>query len=59
MAWEGVAGEINAGKEREVVKDGRLGFEIIISSGYAQIDHQESGHLLGSNEGSIGEIMGD
>jgi hypothetical protein len=59
VAWEGVAPEMDTGKEREVVEDGRSGFEIIISSGYAQMDRQESGHSLGLQEGSVGEIMGD
>jgi hypothetical protein len=50
---------MDIGTEREVVEDGRSGFEIIISSGYAQMDRQESGHSLGLNEGSVGEIMVD
>jgi hypothetical protein len=53
VAQEGIAREIDTGKEKEVVEDGRSRFEIIISSGYAQIDGQESGHLLGLKEGSL------
>jgi hypothetical protein len=50
---------MDTGKEREVVEDRRSEFEIIISSGYAQMDRQESGHSLGLKEGSVGEIMVD
>jgi hypothetical protein len=59
VAWEGVAREMETGKEKEVVEDGRSGFEIIISSRFAQMDRQESGHSLGLQEGSGGEIMVD
>jgi hypothetical protein len=55
----GVVREMDTGKEREVVEHGRLGFETIISSGYAQMDRQELGHSSGLKEGSDGKIMGD
>jgi hypothetical protein len=50
---------MDTGKERKVVEDGRSGFDIIISSGYAQMDRQESGHSWGLKEGHVGEIMVD
>jgi hypothetical protein len=45
------------GKEREVVEDGRPGFEIIIAYWYAEMDDQQSDHLLGLNGGSVRDIM--
>jgi hypothetical protein len=57
VGGEGGAREKYTTKEREVVEDGRSGFEIIISSGYAQLDGQESGHSSGLKEGSVRKIM--
>jgi hypothetical protein len=59
VTGEGGGREMDMGKEREVVEDGRSGFEIIIPSGYAQMDRQESGHPLGLKKGSGEEIMVD
>jgi hypothetical protein len=44
VAGAGVGRETATGNETEVVEDGRSGFEIIIWSGYAPMDRQESGH---------------
>jgi hypothetical protein len=50
---------MDTGKEREVMNDKRSGFEIIISSEYAQMDRHKSGHSLGLKEGSVRQIMVD
>jgi hypothetical protein len=46
VACERVAQEMDTGKDRQVVEDGRSVFEIIISYSYAVMDRHESDHTF-------------